>query len=525
MKKLVVAIVLLVLILGVAPWGVGKIAEARVNKGLDRLVQEAPYLTIVERKWTGGWFRSEQEVTFEFFGAWLNGVVTDASRAAPGSPGEGRLVKVADEAVQEPMPEAAEGEMDADEPAAEGDEPKSLVIPPSMRLTVKNEILHGPVLWTSGLGLAEVRTKIVLGEEFRKMLVEAIGTDEPVRVKTRVGLFGGGTTTLYGDARTVRPKKEPGEVSWDEFKLAMSYSGDLDSFEIDGRQPRLEIKNPSDGSHIVLRKAEISGQAKRIVGDLYDTDMKMTLAQITAKGADGKSFALDDVHYIVETDENGDFVDIVAKMGSGALTSAELDATGVKLKEVHYDFSLRRLHSATLAKMSAKMKEVYSKPLDVTNSAQAQAALFGPLKDDAISLFKHDPEFAVDRIGIVTPEGEGVIKGVVKFKGVTEEDFANPMAIIPKLDADFSVEVPVKLVEKIPNGATMAGAAVDGGYMKRDGEKLTCKITFKNGELTVNGKAQPLPFGGPPGGGMAPDGMPPDDMGEPPAEEMPAPQG
>ena len=68
MKKLVVVVVVLVLALLLAPWGVGKVAEKRLNAGLDKLVEEAPYLKIVERKWTGGWFKSEQVVTFEAFG-------------------------------------------------------------------------------------------------------------------------------------------------------------------------------------------------------------------------------------------------------------------------------------------------------------------------------------------------------------------------------------------------------------------------------------------------------------------------
>jgi len=44
LRKIVILVIVLVLLLGVAPWGIGKVAEARVNAGLDRLIQEAPYL-------------------------------------------------------------------------------------------------------------------------------------------------------------------------------------------------------------------------------------------------------------------------------------------------------------------------------------------------------------------------------------------------------------------------------------------------------------------------------------------------
>ena len=72
MKKIVVVVAVLVLALIVAPWGVGKVAEKRLNAGLDKLVEQAPYLKVVDRKWTGGWFKSEQIVTFEAFSSWID---------------------------------------------------------------------------------------------------------------------------------------------------------------------------------------------------------------------------------------------------------------------------------------------------------------------------------------------------------------------------------------------------------------------------------------------------------------------
>src|SRR5690348_2339803 len=97
MKKITIAALVLILVLVVAPWGIGQLAEQRVNAGLDRLVAQAPYLTIAERKWTRGWFRSEQEVTFEMFAPWVaamhpaaasseGAVVADPGAVAPPAP-------------------------------------------------------------------------------------------------------------------------------------------------------------------------------------------------------------------------------------------------------------------------------------------------------------------------------------------------------------------------------------------------------------------------------------------------------
>jgi hypothetical protein len=64
-----------------------------------------------------------------------------------------------------------------------------------------------------------------------------------------------------------------------------------------------------------------------------------------------------------------------------------------------------------------------------------------------------------------------------------------------------------KLIEKVPSGATGAGAAIDMGYAKRDGDKLVSHIEFRKGGLKINGKDQALPgLGAPPAGA---EGMPP----------------
>jgi hypothetical protein len=145
-------------------------------------------------------------------------------------------------------------------------------------------------------------------------------------------------------------------------------------------------------------------------------------------------------------------------------------------------------------------KGIYAKPLN--NATEANEIIMAPLKETGVELLKYDPEFVIDRIGIVTPDGDGYIKGTVKLVGATPEDFgAGNLGLIPKIDADIIVDVSEKMLQKFPNGSTSAGMAVDSGYVKREGERLICKIIFKKGELTVNGKPQAIPgLGGPPPG-------------------------
>ena len=222
------------------------------------------------------------------------------------------------------------------------------------------------------------------------------------------------------------------------------------------------------------------------------------------------------MHYIVETRTKDDLVTVSTKMGTGVVKGGGIAKTGVEIKEIHYDLSFGHLHAPTLEKMVQAMRNVYTKPL--IDPSAVEATIYGPLKEHAGELLKHDPEFGIDRIGLVTPDGEIMAKGLIKLVGATPEDFAaggGGMALIGKLDADITVTADVAAIEKLPNGATAAGAAVDSGYAKKENGKLICRIVFKQGELTVNGKPQAIPgLGGPPPGAMEEGAMEEGEMGD-----------
>lgn len=500
MKKLIIVAVVLVLALVVAPWGVGRVAETRLNHGLDVLVEAAPYLKVVERKWTGGWFRSEQLVTFEAFGSWMDAFNAKAIEAALKNDGEGTeaAVEAEGEAAGLSPDDPPLADLPAEEAPAESAEPAKPEQP--LRFTVRNDVLHGPVLGLTGLGIARVNSHLILSDETRKKIAEIFGPKEPLDVSTRIGFFGGGTTTFKSEGRTIKPEDGKVEISWETFKLAVGYSQDLDSYDIDGKWPKLEVKGADNSAHFVMTNMTLDGDGKRVRGDLYDGDFVFAIDKMTVDGKADESFEIADVEYVASSASQGDFTEMGAKLGTGAVKSQQLSALGVELKEIHYDFSVRRLHSETLEKMLAGIKAMYATPL--TNAVEMEKVMFAPFKEQGVELLKYDPEFVIERMGLVTPEGDGYLKGVITLKGATAEDFAmGSMSIIGKIHADLTIDVSEKMLQKFPNGSTGAGAAVDAGYAERKGDRLICKIIFKNGELTVNGKPQSIPgLGGPPPG-------------------------
>ena len=518
MKKIVSVVVVLVLLLVVAPWGIGRVAEKRINAGLDQVVEEAPYLKVVDRKWTGGWFRSEQEVTVEVFGDLFRAMEAlekswdtqappiegDSAEPVEEGPPEGKSAKptkadkarqAAEEAAAEEAAAAEAARKAAEEEAAAAAAKRQTPI----RFTVRNEILHGPVLWTAGFGIARVNTKVVLDEETRKKITEIFGTDEPVRITSRVGFLGGGSTRFSGEGRKVKLKEDSGTITYDDFRLDIGYSSKFDDLDYDGKWPRLVFDDPSINSTMLVEGMTLTGKTQRTRGDLYDGDVRFSIDKVSITDPEKAVTSIEGVHYIVASNTKDEFVTMSAKLGSGKVVNKALKEIKLDLNEVHYDFTVRRLHAETLEKFVASVKDMYTKPMSTPEELEVN--FVQPFKEHGLALLSHDPEFVIDRLGIVTPEGEGVVKGVIRLKGLTSEDFGEngTMALLSKIEADLTVEFPQKLLEKLPNGATGAGLAVDQGFAKREGEKLVSHIVYKGMKVTVNGKDVPLPgLGGAP---------------------------
>lgn len=490
MKKIVVVVVVLAAILLVAPFGIGKIAEKKVDKGLDKLMQEAPYFTIVSRKWTGGWFKSHQELVLELSPVFTKDMDTKALEKA-----------FSDESAEAEAAMSAEG-TEAEAPAGEeGAEAPSSDMPSAdsepVRFTVHNEVLHGPVLGLSGLGLARVDTTIDLPEHVVAKIREAFGPKPAFEISTRVHFFGGGTTTLKSEGRTIKTKNGDGEVTYDTFKLSVGVGKNLDSYELDGKWPKLVAKEGSR-SLFTMSGMTIDGEMDRVMGDLYDGDFAFRISEIDVPA---QSMSIKDAHYVVEAKTKDGFVDMAAKIGTGAIKSPAFAMTGMEVKGIHYDFSFNHLHAESLDKLSQGMREAYAKATLGADSEAFEQAFIGALKTHGSELLKHDPELGIDRVGLETPEGEGVVKGVVKFVGVTPEDFSAPggTALLGKLDADITVSIDDKLVQKLPGASQNVEGAIAEGYAERKDGKIVCHITFKNGALLINGKPQAIPgLGGPP---------------------------
>lgn len=457
MKKSIVAALVLVACLLLAPFGFGKLAEKRVNSALDGLMELSPYLIISDRTWQGGWFSSRQEVTF---------AIAPAFRSLIPGGGDASFKAV-------------------------------------------NDVVHGPVLGVAGLGLARVDTTLELPAEVQAEVNEYFGTEPVVEVHSRLGFFSGGTTTVSSKGRTIDADEEV-EVSYDDFEVVMGFGRNGDKYTLKGGAPRFEVK-VADGGSARLTGMTATGRGERVQGKLFDSTTEFRVGEMKLDiPALGQDISVADLHYVADTQSKDGFTDAMAKLGTGAVSNPQAGAMGLEVKEVHYDFSLRHLHTDTLEKLVGAMNEIYKVvPPEGTDPAEAMTAIqeqvLAPLAQHAEEFLRHDPEFGLDRVGVVTPDGEAVLRGVIRLKGASTSDFAfGALGLLGKIEADITFEIEQKVVEKIPAAGMVLGMGMAQGLLTLDGGKLVCHIEFRDGELKINGKSQALPIpnvGAPPAGG------------------------
>lgn len=466
MKKLPIAVAAVAAVVLVGPFACGQFAERRANALLDAGLEQLPWLVVTERSWDRGWFTSQQTLTVR--------------AALPGESG-------------------AAGQF-----------------------TVHNAMLHGPVLGLSGLGAARVRTTVDLPEELRAKIRATFGEESALYVVTRIGFLGGGSTKLRSEGRTLTVEDDATQISYETATAELDFSGDFRKSSFDGRLPRVEIRG-ADGGLAVMEGITLDGSSKRLKGFDYlsDGEFALRVAKLEASSATG-SFKSEKLHYEGEVDVDDGLVAVQLKIGSGKVEAAQLESLDLDVRETHYDFTLRRLHAESVDAFYRSMQEAYrgaaaAQAGEVSlleDEAAMRLGFIEPLKEQAANLLAHDPELSFDRVGFRTPEGELVLKGVLRVVGLTLEELqvAGLGALVSRLQADITCELSQPLVEKFPNGATVVGAGLDNGFLKREGGKLVARIEYGEGRLRINGKEQPLPMGmglsGPGAGGAPPPGPP-----------------
>lgn len=376
-----------------------------------------------------------------------------------------------------------------------------------LRITVKTTIQHGPLPGFSTLAAASEVSTIEFDEPLRAKIAEAFGTDRPFDIRTTYNFQGGGRSTFATQPFKLVIEGETPEdtamLSGERTEMVMEFSKGLADYTLRGTAPSFTVSEPG-GLNMVLTGMAFDSQLKRVFPDeplFYSGSQKFTLAEVSiTPGNDEQSgpkpkVALKEISYDVQMPVAGDYMDFVAKMGANAIQVGEQN-----YGPAYYDFSLKHLHARKLMTLSRGFMALYTQPeifADQGQLLQAMAPLAAPLFD----LLADGPVFSIDRMAFRTADGEASFNASIKLADPKPDDFSNPLMLLAKLDASAAITVPTALVDSLLGSGNSEEAPLalqstantleqfkQQGYVTVENDLLKSSVTFKSGQLQVNGK-------------------------------------
>jgi uncharacterized protein YdgA (DUF945 family) len=483
MKK-IATLALIIAVMGAGytatSWYFGKQTEATLNTHYSKMLQSAPYVTIIDRDYRRGIFSSEVIMTLELFSHFHDkGLDTNSDTPSVG---------------KKPI-----------------------------QLRVQTQIQHGPFPGMSTLAAAATTSHLQLPEEMRQDASELLGDKSPFTQNTTI-LFDGSGTASFSSPKfnfdISDPQSRVGEslsVAWEGFQGDVRFSADMKHITMNAKAPSLKISD-NDGMRVSLSDLRLEGDQAQIFDDiaiLLSGSQRLSVGEVAMVIPESGDlpFVMKGFSYRIDLPRDGEFIDLVERMGIERLQIGK-DSLG----PIHFDYSFKHLHTRAVAEISQAFMKLYTDPNLLTGDRGAFAEQLMPvLMQHAETILDNGPTFHIDRLSFANAEGEANLTGRVALNGLTlPEILANPAIVLTKMEANGELQLEEKMVLELlrnPPGKEkieianlspeeleaqsqvitaqfqqQVTAFTEIGYITREGSLLKSHVRFKAGELLVNGK-------------------------------------
>jgi uncharacterized protein YdgA (DUF945 family) len=432
-KKFLLALLVLVLLYPVVPWVLGRSIEQRVAAYTDQLQDQMPYLSIIQTRFTRGWFTSDQEITI------------GGGTPVPGLPGGA--------------------------------------------LTIHNVIHHGPICGFGCLGLARVDTHFVFPPGAQASIAKIFGKAEPVTIQTRLHLQGGLTTTLASPPLADVALDDGSRVTSSGVTFTVDQAAQAERLAMRGNLAQIRYRDRR-GMQLELDGAAFTSDSQRLLRSLYSGAAAFNLEKFAVSGLPQGAAALSDLHLTTRSSADAGFLTVTIAFGTGHIETKPLTLTATD-----FDFSYRHLNAEALESLTAALGLVnHDAAIAPADRGEKLAAV---LRDKAPALLLQAPEFTVDKIRVRNDAGALQITGALKLVGFVAADLAPDAglkALLQRLHAEFDLACDQAFLVSLPNGAGLSAqlqSFVPQGLATLEHGQFHSKLVFADGKLTFNGQAPP----------------------------------
>lgn len=461
-----------------ASWVTGKRLETKLSQLNTNEVMFSKF-KIVKQNYTRGVFSSTQESTIEISYADMlpTAAATPANFQEPEAATTGTAAEPA-EAAPDMMP----------------------VIKP-VQIQIINHITHGPIPGIAGIGAGKIETEFVLDAATVAEIKKIFGDKKFLELQTILNYGGGGIVKMSSPAINTVVGVRQDKLDWKGLNLEFGFDAAYKKLKFDFNAPGMDVVSSDGSTTMNLGAIKMTGDAERAYADgiLYVGTSKATISGISFsnKLAPNTGFNLKDLVLESNTTRKNDLFDSALKLGI-----QQIQINSKDIGSFHYDYSLLNLHGPSFNHIFTALYVTDPKSLTAEKIAEMQ----GNIKKHGAELLKHQPVLSLDRLSLTGKNGEFKASGKLQFLDVKPEDLDNPMLLLAKLDSKADVNLAESLVQELINGTQtepearnmmmgMFKTSVEPyeaqGYIVRNGGNLSSQILWKNGKLTINGKAYP----------------------------------
>jgi uncharacterized protein YdgA (DUF945 family) len=342
---------------------------------------------------------------------------------------------------------------------------------PDLHLVINYKATHGPRL--AGWQAAHVESHLEIGGELGKRM-QQVGIPAVLGSQVTQVRFDGSSSAEFDFPAWAAKFEDGSTVAWH----GMSGSGT----EVRGGLKAVKMEMSGKGLDLGKENLKWSMGPIKIKADLEYLNPRVAFGTVEGgvehitMGEGPMAMQARGVRVYSDTKRNGDdLIDFEA-----GLQAKDGVVMGAEFRNFRSDLAGRRMHMQTLLALQDAMNGggcSRPEPADLEKAHATGRKL-------AIQLLAHDPEFEIKTLGLENAQGKFEFAGVVRAKGIKEEDFAAPDVLKNKIDVEARGQMPVAIMQAVP----MAEAWLMEGLLTLEATSVKTAMKYSNGVLSLNGK-------------------------------------
>ena len=362
-------------------------------------------------------------------------------------------------------------------------------------IVLNSNISHGPLLLSGPekFGLASVETNMPLSEAQRADMAKIWkGNDNPIQVQSHMD-FDGKTLTEVSIAGFTVDNLDNNPTSKLNFEPLST------TVTLSEQFTRADAEMTWNGMQLD------TAEAKVVVGKFTGRSEKHQSAEGLWLGDDEFSLST------VSVNVSGRLADASGQMPSSStieklemFAHSEVDSSNlvkghttiavknvvVENKSVASDIKLtlaiERLQANAFQAITEKISEHQKNSMQSGNSSQTPD--FALVQDEISAILAAGPVLKITTLQATTEHGKVDADLEATIKVDDPAALQNPMLLLFAMQAAGNVSIPARLIERTPAAAFVPGF-IEQGYIKSETGQLKTSIRFRQGQLTLNGKA------------------------------------